>query len=123
MAPLIAYIIGPLITPLIAPLVAPLMAPVMAPLMEPQKSKVVAGNHNNIMLVPPVFKLLAGRNSWREKKKHNSQPLRSNFGGKKLLAGVFFFRYTQCNVKLIGTFSLITPLIAPLVAPLISHSI
>ena len=43
------------------------MAPLMAPLMEPQKSKVIAGNHNIIMLLV----------SARVKK----------IGGKKLLGG------------------------------------
>ena len=86
-APVMAPLMGPVMAPLIAPLVPPLMAPVMAPLMEPQKSKAVDENHNNIMFVP-IVNLLAGKKYWREKqKKHNSQPLRMNFGGKKLLAG------------------------------------
>ena len=68
MAPLIAYIMAPLITPLIAPLIAYNMAPLMAPLMEPQKSKLVAANHNIIMMLLDSARL-----------KH--------FGGKKLLAG------------------------------------
>ena len=86
-APVMAPLMGPVMAPLIAPLVPPLMAPVMAPLMEPQKSKVVAENHNNIMLLVPIVNLLAGKKYWREKKKTQLTTSTYEFWREKTLGG------------------------------------